>query len=384
MREPVRTPTQPGSVASGAAPSRGYGSERRSEPRNEGSPSGRRRRPAHRMHRRRRRIGRDYAQRWRIEVTIGGVALVVVTVMLTIWPAASPPRVAPDGASLTRSGLVMADPFDRPVAQGQLLDHYVFNGSARPGVGWTRATSSGLQVGIHPHAGWAGWFAVTLDAAGPAVVWHTQMSRPPEPVTSGKGEAVFAVQTATTQHSGAINYVVVSALSLHGEGEWLVGYAHGVVANADTEVLWRSPLRADSPSTEPVTVQTDGRRRLAVWLGNRRVYASDRLRLDIPTPFQAYLEVQSQTIGYVASFRNFWVTDAAPVTVEGVSPGTHLRLENDGTIVTAVAGRHGTASLAPPAPTLVGTATLTVVGTGRARAITDFPYAGGDVWRLTG
>jgi hypothetical protein len=304
--------------------------------------------------------------------------------MLTIWPAASPPRVAPDGTTLTRSGLVMADPFDRPVSQGQLLDHYVFNGSARPGVGWARATSSGLQVGIHPHPGWAGWFAVTLDAAGPAVVWHTQMSRPPEPVTSGKGEAVFAVQTATTQHSGAINYVVVSALSLHGKGEWLVGYAHGVVANADTEVLWRSPLRADSPSTEPVTVQTDGRHSLAVWLGNRRVYASDRLRLDIPTPFQAYLEVQSQSIGYVASFRNFWVTDAAPVTVEGVSPGAHLRLESGGTMVTAVAGRRGTASLVPPSPTLVGRATLTVTGAGRTRAVTDFPYAGGDVWRLTG
>jgi hypothetical protein len=385
LKEPVRTPAQPGSVAPGATPSRGYGSERRSEPRNQRSRSRYRRRPAHRIHRRQRWwIAGDYAQRWRVEVTVGGVALVLVTVMLTIWPTASPPRVAPDGATLTRSGLVMADPFDRPVSQGQLLDHYVFNGSARPGVGWARATSSGLQVGVHPHAGWAGWFAVTLDAAGPAVVWHTQMSRPPEPVTSGKGEAVFAVQTATTQHSGAINYVVVSALSLQGKGEWLVGYAHGVVANADTEVLWRSPLRADAPTTEPVTVQTDGRHSLAVWLGNRRVYVSDRLRLDIPTPFQAYLEVQSQTIGYVASFRNFWVTDAAPVTVGGVAPGAHLRLESGGTVVTAVAGRHGTASLAVPTPTLVGTATLTVTRTGRTRPITAFPYAGGDDWRLTG
>jgi hypothetical protein len=308
----------------------------------------------------------------------------VVPIVLTAWPAASPPRVAPDGTTLSHSGLVMADPLDQPVSQGQLLDHYVFNGSAAPGVGWARATASGLQVGVHPHAGWAGWFAVTLDAAGPGVVWHTDMSRPRRAVSAGKGEAVFAVQTATTQHNGAINYVVVSALSLDGKGEWLVGYAHGVVANADTEVLWRSPLRADAPTTEPVTIRTDGRHSLAVWLGDRRVYASDRLHLDIPSPFQAYLEVQSQNIGYAASFRNFWVADAAPVTVTGVSPGARLRLVSGRTVVTAVAGRDGTASLSAPSPALVGTGTLTVMGGGRRRDVTLFPYAGGDVWRLTG
>jgi len=326
----------------------------------------------------------DYARRWRIEVTVGGVALVAATVALTVWPGATPPRDAAGGVSLARSGLAMADPFDQPVSQGQLLDHYVFNGSAAPGVGWSRATAGGLEVGVHRHGGWAGWFAVTLDAAGPGVVWHTEMSRPGRAVTSGEGEAVFAVQTATTQHSGAINYIVVSALSLRGKGEWLVGYAHGVVANADTEVLWRSPLRADSPTTEPVTIRTDGHSRLVVWLGGRQVYASDRLRLDIPTPFQAYLEVQSRDIGYVASFRDFWVTDADPVTVTGASPGARVGLVTGHGAVTAIAGPTGTASLAPPPPALVGTGTLTVAGERGSRRVTGFPYAGGDVWRLAG
>ncbi len=344
----------------------------------------RRSRPAHRIRRRKRTRVNDYARRWRIEVTIGGLALVVATVVLTVWPGATAPRAGVGGVTLARSGLVMADPLDRPVSQGQLLDHYVFNGSAGPGVGWSRATAGGLAVGVRPHPGWAGWFAVTLDAAGPGVVWHTQMSRPSRAVTFGEGEAVFAVQTATTQHSGAINYVVVSALSLHGKGEWLVGYAHGVVANADTEVLWRSPLRADSPTTEPVTIQTDGHRRLVVWLGHDQVYSSDRLGLDIPTPFQAYLEVQSRDIGYAATFRDFWVTDAAPVTLTGVSPGAHVGLVTDDGRETATAGRRGTASLLPPPPTLVGTGTLTVVGDSGRRRVTGFPYAGGDVWHLTG
>jgi hypothetical protein len=278
----------------------------------------------------------------------------------------------------------MADPLDRPVSQGQLMDHYVFNGSAGPGIGWDRATDGGLQVGVGPHAGWAGWFAVTLDAAGPGVVWHTDMSRPRQPLVTGEGEAVFAVQTATTQHSGAINYVVVSALSTRGKGEWLVGYAHGVIANADTEVLWRSPLRTDSPSSEPVTIRTDGRHSLAVWLGNRRVYSSNDLRLDVPSPFQAYLEVQSRDVGYVSSFRDFWVADASPVTVSGASPGADLRLAGGGSVVTAVAGPGGSASLVPSAAALVGTGTLTVTRRGVSQHITDFSYAGGDVWRLAG
>jgi hypothetical protein len=330
------------------------------------------------------RTARVYAQRWRVEVTLGAVALVVAATLLTTWPAASPPRRAPDGVSLTRSGLVMAAPFDHPVPQGQLLDHFAFNGSASPGVGWDRATGAGLQVGVRAHAGWAGWFAVTLQAAGPGVVWHVQMSRPRRPVVVGRGEAVFAVQTATTQHSGAINYVVVSALSMHGEGEWLVGYAHGVVANADTEVLWRSPLRADTPSTEAVTIRTDGRRRLEVWLGDRLIYSSDRLGLDIPPPFQAYLEVQGEGTAYTATFQHFWVTDAGPVTVTGAPPGAGLQLSNGGRVAAATAGRDGAATLSPPPPALVGSAGLTVVDRSGSRHITGLPYAGGDVWHLTG
>jgi hypothetical protein len=277
----------------------------------------------------------------------------------------------------------MADPLDRPVSQGQLMDHYVFNGSAGPGVGWDRATARGLQVGVRPHAGWAGWFAVTLDAAGPGVVWHTDMSRPRQPLSTGEGEAVFAVQTAATQHSGAINYVVVSALTTRSKGEWLVGYAHGVIANADTEVLWRSPLRADAPASEPVTIRTDGRHSLVVWLGNRRVYSSNHLHLDVPSPFQAYLEVQSRDVGYVSAFRDFWVADSSPVTVSGASPGAHVRLVGDG-VVTAVAGPGGSASLFPSPAALVGTGTLTVTQRGVSQRIADFPYAGGDVWRLSG
>ena len=78
----------------------------------------------------------------------------------------------------------LRDPRSRP----PVMDHYAFNGSAAPG--WVgQAAGRGLDVGVLLHAGWAGWFAVTLAAAGPEVVWHRPCP-PPAPVGSGVGEAV--------------------------------------------------------------------------------------------------------------------------------------------------------------------------------------------------
>jgi len=290
----------------------------------------------------------------------------------------------PAGLTLTRSGLAMADPFSTSTPDRQLLDHYVFNGSAAPGVGWVSATSGGLDVGIRSHRDWAGWFAVTLRAAGPDVVWHALMARPSTPVGSGVGEAVLAVQSASTQRNSSINYVVVSALASGGKSTWQIGSAHGFVADAVTDRLWQEPRRADAPGVEPVTIRTDGHHSLSVWFGDRLVYSSHHLHMHDPPPFQAYLEVQGRGISYVSNFKDFWVTDAAPVTVTGVAPGSHLTLQTGHGGVRATADSSGHAALQVPPPESVGTATLTVAGRSGVRRFPDLHYAGGDVVHLTG
>jgi hypothetical protein len=245
------------------------------------------------------------------------------------------------------------------------------------------ATTAGLDVGVHPHAGWEGWFAVTLRAAGPDVVWHATMARPSQPVGAGVGEAVLAVQSASTQRNGSINYVVVAALSSRGKSTWQVGSAHGFLADAVTDRLWQAPLRADTPSVEPVTIRTDGHRSLSVWFGDRLVYSSHDLHMNDPAPFQAYLEVQGRGISYVSNFKDFWVTDAAPVVVQGAAPGSHLTLDTGHGVVRAVADAAGSAALRVPAPDLVGTGTLTVTGRSGTRHFASLHYAGGDVVQIT-
>jgi hypothetical protein len=331
-----------------------------------------------------RRGARARANLWRLEVSIGALALVVVTVALTVWPSASPPRPMPAGLALVHSGVAMADPFATPQPNRQLMDHYVFNGSAGPGVGWVRATGQGLDIGVGAHRSWSGWFAVTLRAAGPDVVWHALMSRPSTPVGSGVGEAVLAVQSASTQRNGSINYVVVSALSSRGKSTWQIGSAHGFVADAVTDRLWQEPLRVDAPSTEPVTIRTDGHRSLTVWFGNRQVYSSHTLHMNDPAPFQAYLEVQGRDIPYVSNFKDFWVADAAPVIVRGAPPGSRVSLGTGGGVLRATADSAGQATLHVPSPDLVGTGTLTVTGRTGDRRFPDLHYAGGDVVEITG
>ncbi len=332
---------------------------------------------------RHRRGARARANLWRIEVTAGALAMVLVTIALTVWPAASPARRMPDGLTLAHSGLAMADSFETAIPNRQLLDHYVFNGSAAAGVGWVKATARGLDVGVRSHAGWAGWFAVTLPAAGTNVAWHAVMSRPSVPVGDGVGEAVLAVQSASTQRNGSINYVVVSALSSRGKSTWQVSSAHGFVDKADTDRLWQEPLRIDVPSTEQVTIRTDGHRSLTVWFGQREVYSSHNLHINDPAPFQAYLEVQGRGISYVSNFKDFWVADVAPVIVRGAPSRAEVTLDTDQGPVRATADTTGKAILRVPVPALVGTGTLTIVSRSGVRRFRSLYYAGGDVLQVT-
>ena len=292
------------------------------------------------------------------------------------------------------SGLLVADPLDKAVTLGQLQDQYVLDGSAGTKLGWVSETTAGLAVGIKAHNGWAGWFASTIHAAGPAVAWHAVISPTALPLgTKGRGLAVFAVQTATTQKSGVINYIVVAAVCRSGSYRWLVGYAHGLVAGASTHVLWASkwqpvPPRGALIASQAVTVVTDGSHSLSVWFGTDEIFNSKRLVLEMPAPFQAYLEVQSSAPAYYAWFTDFWVTDDGPLMVRGLREGSRVELTSGAggagwaAIAEAVAGREGAATLRLPAPELVGTGTISVTSGRSVNDVSDVPkvpYAGGDV-----
>jgi hypothetical protein len=175
------------------------------------------------------------------------------------------------------------------------------------------------------------------------------MRRPAVEATGpAQGETVFAVQTASTKVTGLINYVVVDSHSTQDGNVWEVGYAYGKVANAQTDIYWST---ADDAPEQEITVQTDGRNRLTVWFGDRPVFSSDQLDMDIEAPFQPYLEVQALHTASVANFTDYWITSSDSVGVEGVPPSAQVCLTQSGgavPICSTAAGSAATLRLPPP------------------------------------
>lgn len=319
--------------------------------------------------------------------------LAVVAAGTGVWAgvrATTPVPIASAGPVAlyrTTGGLAIALPFDRPAPLRDLMDTFVFNGSATRGVGAASLGHQGLAVAVHRHPDrFEGWFAVTRAAFPAAGVYHVDMAKPAGQVDGRgvQGEAVFAVQTGTTKRTGLINYVVVASDSRRGATTWMVGYAHGHVADARLQILIRYPVPADSPAARDLTLVTDGHHRLSVWFGDRLGFASDHLRLDIAPPFQPYLEVQALRIAYTSYFHDFWVTNGTSLTVAARSGARLALVGSDGRRLAAATARRGTARLALPPPLARGTARLVVRSGGRRVVLGPFAYAGGDRLELTG
>jgi hypothetical protein len=299
---------------------------------------------------------------------------------------AAPVVLAP-GLVRETSGLLVSKPFRSPESTGSLRREFELDGSAPAADAWARVDASGLSVGVRRHRPgvFEGYFAVTRAAYPATSVFHVQMSRERGTVASSTqtGESVFAVQTGTTKQTGAINYVVVASVTNAGMTHWEVGYAEGHLADARTTILWASPATRDAPLSEDVTLRTDGRSSLVVYLGSRLVYQSDRLAMRIVAPFQPYLEVQALEIPYAARFQDFWITRDSSLLVTGLSRGDEVTLSTAaGAEVDAVADASGQARLGLPLPSARGSGTLAIEHRGSQRRFPGLTYAGGDVLRV--
>jgi len=193
----------------------------------------------------------------------------------------------------------------------ELGQSFEFNGSAPPADRVASISPQGLRVGVRRHApgSWEGFFAVTRTSFPANSVFTVTMYREPGHISGANqtGETVFAVQTGDTKRTGDINYVLVASVSNAGLTHWEIGYAAGHIANATTAVLWTGPSSPTADLSEAVTLTTDGHSSLQVHFGNRLVYSSHTLKMNIVAPFQAYLEVQALQIPYTARFANFRV-----------------------------------------------------------------------------
>jgi hypothetical protein len=287
------------------------------------------------------------------------------------------------------SGLLADFGFNTAETPSVLQKDFELGGSAPAANAQVTALPDGLHVGVlhHPTGVFEGYFAVTRASYPANAIFHVKMWRQGlRTVTlSQTTEAVFAVQTATTKQTGAINYVLVASVRHGPLVHWELGFAEGHLANASTKILWTGPSlpNGQAPLSQDVTLRTDGYHAYEVYFDDRLVYRSRRLNMNIMPPFQAYLEVQALAAAYESRFQDFWVARSDTVQVQGVPPGARVSLRpDDQTRVSATADQTGTAQLKLRLPEARGTGTLTVVAHGTTRRFAGLHYAGGDVYRV--
>ena len=289
----------------------------------------------------------------------------------------------------TVEGTLIDDPFTEAVPSRELQDTYEVNGDTDPALAFVRATEDGLQVGVDSMPSAAshnGYFAVTHDAYPETSIFHVRMSKQPGQVESPDkvGQAVFAVQTASTKITGLINFIVLSADSTDGKTSWKVGYMFGHVADAEYVHYWGTAPSVNAPDTQDITLRTDGQRSLTVWFGDEEVFHSDELEMDIQAPFQPYLEVQAVQTPFSSSFQDFWVVESDHLRLTGAPAGAQVALVDDGTVLSErAAGADGVATLTLPPYAAKGNATWEITEPGRDPVrLGSFGYAGGDELQL--
>lgn len=240
---------------------------------------------------------------------------------LGIVPIALPP-IDLYSIKQVASGLVASDPLNNETETQQQLQanpgYWKYGGDApaeNAPYAFFRDTQ-GLHIGAQAPADgtYAGYYAESPNHN--AQLWHAVISTPLSalPTTANDFyENGLYVQT----YDGSINYVsCFSDTSLYGT-VWAVGSVTGN-KNQGTQfnVLWVD-TSTNQPLTRDCTLVTNGQNTLKAYIDGNLVYSADNLTLQMPSPFNAYLEPQTSYPGQLlnGTYTNYYTTTSDTVTV---------------------------------------------------------------------
>ncbi len=310
--------------------------------------------PPSRGERRKRKLGK-----WLVVAVVLLAGMVLALQARQRWGVVS---LQGGALTVTASGTLVDTGFLHPPSPSQ----YKVNGSAPPPLRFTSWSPGKLGVGTNDahNPVYHGLFYVTTQMF-PANSYVQVVVYPLTASTAAgqTAETVVAVQTGSTGRTGLINYLVVSELAFNGhQPRFLVGYAHGYIADAATASYGYHRAASFVPTNTlyTVTIQTNGTTTARYWLNQQMVFSASNLKLAIQPPFQVYLEVQADNMRYEAFFKHFAVFTGSVVRLFNLPPQAAVTFQAPGVNVHAVASAAGVARLQMPTPTLQGTGTLTV------------------------
>src|SRR5438876_531987 len=178
--------------------------------------------------------------------------------------------------------------------------------------------AQGLHLGIKAAVSgqWAGYYAVSHDTS--AYLFHAALTLPSTTISDTAPNAQFNtglyVQTAPLPK---INYVTCSGAVNPFGYYWGVWLASGNPNQATTITpLWFMWMN-NQPLTRDCTIITNGNNLLKVYLDGTPVFSSTTMNLNIPPPFDSFLEVQTTSAAQMLSstYTDYYATTSGTVTV---------------------------------------------------------------------
>jgi len=253
--------------------------------------------------------------------------------------------------SQVQSGLIASDSLTNETMTQQQLQtssgYWAYAGDApaeKAPYSFSRDTQ-GLHIGVQaPSSGtWAGYFAESPNTN--AVLFHSVITTPVRTVPSQSYENGIYVQTS----NGKINYVTCVALTNTQATSWAVINTLGTTTQATKfTVLWMDNS-INQPLTRDCTIITNGQNYLKVYLDGIMVYTKNNLNLQMPAPYNTYLEPETSYSGQLLSgtFQDYYVSSGETIKVTN-NPSNAARadiVDSTGNVLTTAHVSGGTAVL---------------------------------------
>src|SRR5579875_783710 len=262
---------------------------------------------------------------------------------------------APLGIHLVQAGLIVSDPLDNETETQQQLQanpgYWTYGGDA-PAEGAPYdffKDTQGLHIGAQaPKDGtWAGYFAMSQNTQGQ--LFHATVTTPVRTVSNTTDPTWYENGLYVQASQPYVNYVTWFALSGAWGAQWVVASVTGN-ANQGTQenTLW-TDTSTNQPLSRECTIITNGSNYLKVYLDGNLVYQNSTLNLQMPPPFNAYLEPQSSYSGQLlnGTYAGYYSTAGENVQVNGLPPGAARvdLVDSQGNIIASSPASSGTATV---------------------------------------
>src|SRR2546427_409638 len=247
------------------------------------------------------------------------------------------------------SGLVATD----SLTTGNMSD-WVLYGSAVPQNAPHSASedANGMHIGIlAPYAGhWAGYFA--LSPLTTAHLFHTRISLPDNKPTSASNQVddILYVQQEMFQNPH-IDAIGCGATLYFDRVEWKTVWQQGNDKAVTFVQNVYDNASAGQPTSRDCTLVTDGNSVLKSYIDGKQVFSSSSMNLNMPMPFQTYLEMQTNSVSpstgnnFTGTFTDYYVTASDSIKVINAGAGSLVKVVDSAsgnTLASSTADANGT------------------------------------------